>query len=244
MKILLLLLSMPILLFSSIGNVVAVKGSVIIKRHRVSIFVKDGSAIEKKDSIITKNRSRVQIILKDQTIVTIGENSNFSFDEYKFHTKNDSKLKMKLNYGFFRVITGKIGKIAPEHFKVQSKSATIGIRGTHFYGLVRNKIEKYGCIRGRISILTKEAKKINLIAGQMLTFGRNKVWEKGSIKQGSIEKQEHTLNKSITSTHTNIDQVQQNILIQEPHHKQPNHPSLPVPPLRPEHPVTGASGGS
>ena len=153
MKTYLLLFCIPALLLASIGNVSAVKGVAKIERNTKSIAIKYGSAIEERDKIVTQNKSKVQIILKDQTVVTIGENSKYSFDEYKFDTKANSKANMKLSHGFFRVVTGKIGKIAPERFKIQTKSATIGIRGTHFFGLVKRKYEEVGCIRGKISVL-------------------------------------------------------------------------------------------
>ena len=224
MKFLLLLFFIPALLFSSIGNVAAVTGKAKIERNTKNIVIKYGIAIEEKDKIVTQNNSKVQIMLKDNTIITIGENSKYSFTEYKFNTKADSKVKMKLDHGFFRVITGKIGKIAPERFKVQSKSATIGIRGTHFYGLVRKKVEEYGCIRGEISVLTKKMRKINLNTGEMVSL-KNGVWKRGIIGQGHMRQ----LNTSIGgSTSSVVNQTQQNTLIQGKHYT-PTPPPTPPP---------------
>jgi len=211
MKFLLLLFFLPALLFSSIGNVAAVTGKAKIERNTKSIVMKYGTAIEEKDKIVTQNNSKVQIILKDQTIVTIGENSKYSFTEYKFNTKADSKVKMKLDHGFFRVVTGKIGKIAPERFKVQSKSATIGIRGTHFFGLVQKAIEEYGCIGGSISLVTK-TKKFHLNAGRKAVY-KDGVWRVMPIGKEYGKRQQPPTKRSSPVA----DQVQQNILIQKSH---------------------------
>jgi len=264
MRIFLFLLLLPALLFASIGNVAAVKGSVVIQRHAKSIPAKYGTAIEEKDTIVTRNNSKIQIILKDETIVTIGKNSSYTFKAYRFHTKKDSEATMKLHHGFFRVITGKIGKIAPEHFKVEGKSATIGIRGTHFYGLVRSKVEEYGCIHGRISLLTRSAGKVSLVAGEMMTL-KNHLWKRGSIGKGRVKVDQKSSDTATdttdetaadraeqaslpetsfgsTSVPSGSDQVQQGVLMQESHH------TAPQPPPQPPHPhppyPTGAVGGS
>lgn len=220
MKHYLLLLFLPALLFAGIGNVAAVKGVAKIERNARSIAVKYGSAIEEKDKIITQNNSKVQIILKDQTIVTIGENSKYSFSEYKYNTKADSKVKMKLNHGFFRVITGKIGKLAPERFKVQSKSATIGIRGTHFFGLVQKKLEEYGCIGGKISVFTK-LQKFKLNAGQKVVF-QNGVWRMMPISKKYNKKLKNPVKNPAPAAGSG--QNQQNILI-----RGENVPPIPIP---------------
>jgi len=168
MRYLLLLLCIPGLLAASIGNIAALKGSVEIKRHNATLRAAYGTAIEEKDQIVTRAHSRVQIILKDRTVVTIGANSQYRFDTYRFNAA-ESRTEMHLDRGFFRIITGKLGKVAPKRFKVHTKSATIGIRGTHFFGLVQGKNENIGCIRGSISVLTG-GRRFTIPSGRMLSL--------------------------------------------------------------------------
>ena len=211
MRYLLLLLCISTMIFASIGNVAALKGVVKVKRDTGTINAKYGLAIEEKDVIFTKNNSKVQIILKDETIVTIGENSKYSFSEYAFDNKSNAKAKMKLDRGFFRVITGKIGKIAPERFKVETKSATIGIRGTNFFALVNKQKEEIGCISGKIFIMTNEMKRFSLPAGQMALLQSDKTWRKRAIPRGYRKKMNLTVKKSIAPA---AGQTQQNVLLQ------------------------------
>jgi len=226
MRYLLLLLSVSAMVFASIGNIAALKGVVKIKRNTKTITAKYGLAIEEKDVVLTRKNSRVQIILKDQTVVTIGGNSKYSFNEYRFNAKKDSKAKMKLDHGFFHVITGKIGKVAPERFKVQTKSATIGIRGTNFFASVRAKREEIGCIRGKISILTDRMQRFTLPAGHMASLQANRTWKSKPIPRAYKKKLEVPKAKKIPAPATS--QVQQNVLIQEESHSTPPPPTPPV----------------
>ena len=156
MRILFFLLSITALVYANIGNVGALKGSATVKRSSGTHDITNGMVLEVKDEISTSDKSRVQVILKDNTIVTIGPNSTFVFDAYKFGTKDDSELKMYVDRGFFRSVTGMIGKMAPERFKVKTASATIGIRGTDFSALLEEKKETITCHKGKLKVFVKD----------------------------------------------------------------------------------------
>ena len=168
------LMLIPMLLIANIGTVAGVKGTSTIHRYNKSIKAKNGTTIKLKDTINTQNNSKVQVIMKDKTIITIGENSEYSFDIYTYGGGKTPEVSMQLKRGFFRAITGKIAKIAPKRFHIKTRSATIGIRGTHFYGKVNGDEEKIGCIRGKVIVYTK-LKNYILIAGQSVTL-HNGLW--------------------------------------------------------------------
>ena len=149
MRVLFILLTLSALGWSNIGNIAAFKGDGKVVRDAKSLAIKNGMALEVQDKIVTSTQSRVQVILKDDTVVTIGPNTSFVFDKYSYDRKN-SEVAMRVNHGFFRSVTGKIGKLAPERFKVKTVSATIGIRGTDFSALVSDNQEIISCYRGKI----------------------------------------------------------------------------------------------
>ncbi|MCD6598220.1 MAG: FecR domain-containing protein [Bacteroidales bacterium] len=153
MRILFFLLTLTAFLWSDIGNIGAFKGTATVTRNSETLAIESGMALNVNDKVITATKSRVQVILKDNTVVTIGPETTFIFDAYKFAGKDDSEVKMHIDRGFFRAVTGKIGKLAPERFKVKTVSATIGIRGTDFSALVSEKNEIISCYKGSISIL-------------------------------------------------------------------------------------------
>ncbi len=167
MRIIFFLLTLTALVWSSIGNVGALKGSATIIRNSNTLDVKNGMVLEVKDKIITTGKSRVQVILKDNTVVTIGQNSTFIFDAYKFGSKDESEVKMHIDRGFFRSVTGKIGKLAPERFKVKTASSTIGIRGTDFSALVSEQKETISCYKGSVNVFIGNTSHI-INAGMMI----------------------------------------------------------------------------
>ena len=166
MKKLLLLLLITTHIFANIGNIMALKGEVKIKHANIEKIATSGMEIIEGDTIVTSTKSRAQVVLKDNTIVTIGSNSSFQFDKYFFDGTKKSLVKMRANRGFFRSVTGKIGKIAPERFTVETSSATIGIRGTDFSVEMKERMERFMCHRGKISIRIG-GRLIELVAGEM-----------------------------------------------------------------------------
>ena len=152
MKIVILMLIMSLTLWASIGNILALKGSADVKRTTGLVNVVMGMELQEGDEIVTSSKSRVQVMLKDETVVTIGASSSFTFEEFKFDGSKDSKVAMRANRGFFRSVTGKISKVAPERFKVRTASATIGIRGTDFSGNIFADREVFRCYKGAIFI--------------------------------------------------------------------------------------------
>jgi len=181
--------------FANIGNIMALKGSAEIHRINNHILVaKSGMNIEKGDKIVTQSKTRAQIILKDDTIITIGANSSFQFDKFLFDGTKKSTLSMHMNRGFFRSVTGKIGKIAPERFKVRTSSATIGIRGTDFSVRLQNTIERFRCYSGGIRItFGNTIRDIN--AGE--SFELNLKTLKGWAGQAGLDFKDHSSLKTV-----------------------------------------------
>jgi len=132
MKILFYLLLTTSVVFASIGKITSIKGTVLIERSNQQISAIIGSALEKNDKIITKNSSKALLLFNDKTSITMGKNSSLEVNDYVFDTnvKHKNKAKFKFAKGLFRTITGKIGKLNPDRFKIKVKSATIGIRGS------------------------------------------------------------------------------------------------------------------
>lgn len=172
MRILLLLL-ISLTLWANIGNIMAMKGSADIKRNSSLLHATNGMSLLKGDEVITANKSRVQVMLKDSTIITIGANSSFSFEEFVFDGSKASEVSMRANRGFFRSVTGQIGKVAPERFKVKTASATIGIRGTDFSGEIVGDREVFKCYEGAIFI-EFEGQINDIDAGMMMEILQNR----------------------------------------------------------------------
>ncbi len=149
-KILLLLFILANFLFASIGQITALVGDVKISRDSNTILAKLGEKLEKNDVINSSKGSKAQITMNDNTIITIGQNSTLNIFDYVYDESKpkDSKASFGFMKGSFKSITGKIGKINKDRFKLKTKSASIGIRGTTIIGNQQIII----CTDGAISV--------------------------------------------------------------------------------------------
>lgn len=138
-------------LFASVGKISAVNGDVSIVRAAKTIKAVAGAAIEEKDTLKSAKGSAAQLVFNDNTVITVGSATVFSVEEYMFNDK-EPKARFNVGEGSFKAITGKIGKIAPDKFKLETKTATIGIRGTHILGNFYGGVLTVACTKGAITV--------------------------------------------------------------------------------------------
>ena len=198
MRIVLLMLFFIGSLLANVAVVSAFSGSANILRNGKKIDINIGLKILKQDIITTGNNGKVQLLFKDDTIITIGKNAKFAIIEYIYDENKKNKSKALFNFmrGFFRTVTGVIGKINPEGFNIKAKTATIGIRGTRFDVFVSNRVIKTALFDGKIIFMVNNIKKF-LYPGQRLIYiigGEIKI-EQGTLKESKQMYERKTNNK-------------------------------------------------
>jgi hypothetical protein len=117
----------------SIGKAKTGKGVVTVVRNGQSIPLKVGDPLYQKDIIRTGTDSTVGIIFEDNTVLSLGPNSEIVIDEYIFAPeKGMLSMVARILKGTASYLSGIIGKQSPESVKFHTPDATIGIRGTQF----------------------------------------------------------------------------------------------------------------
>lgn len=118
-----------------IGRIAVLKGSASSlneagKRHELSV----GAAIYERDKIRTRMNSFAVIAFNDKTRITMSPNSIFKVQEQRFKPKEPAENNAFFSFirGGLRLVTGLIGKLNRESFRIGTPTATIGIRGTGF----------------------------------------------------------------------------------------------------------------
>lgn len=92
-----------------------------------------GSKIYFGDTILVKAKSNAQILLLDETALTVGEKSELTIDEFIYDPKTKiGKIVSNIKIGTVRIITGEISKKNPDNLEVNVTTGTIGARGTEF----------------------------------------------------------------------------------------------------------------
>ena len=102
----------------------------------------NGSKIFFGDTIISNQNSNAQILFLDQTILTLGEDTELTIDEFIYDpNSHDGSFVSNVKSGTVKFITGQISKKNPENLEVKFPSGTLGARGTEFVVLAENKNE-------------------------------------------------------------------------------------------------------
>ena len=92
-----------------------------------------GSKIFYGDTIIVKEKSNAQILLLDETALTVGEKSELTIDDFIYDPVTKvGKIISSIKLGTVRIITGEISKQNPDNLKVKVPTGSIGARGTEF----------------------------------------------------------------------------------------------------------------
>lgn len=92
-----------------------------------------GLALEEGDRLTTSDGSTAIVKLQDGTRMTVRPNSELIMQTFKYQEgASDNSMVMQLLRGGFRAVTGLITKGSADAARIQTSTATIGIRGTDF----------------------------------------------------------------------------------------------------------------
>src|SRR5262249_18027929 len=93
-----------------------------------------GAAIFADEKLTTGAKTRLEATFVDGTKVTIGEKASLTVDRFLYKPRSQGNVFVAAVTGPFRFISGKLDKTAASSARVETPFATIGIRGTDFWG--------------------------------------------------------------------------------------------------------------
>jgi hypothetical protein len=133
--------------------------------------------IDARTTIITGATGRVQFLLPDETVFTIGPNGNLTMDSFVFDPKtNSSAFIANIAKGVFRWVSA---KAAPHKLDRRLKVAvgTIGVRGTDFELVVLDDGSGYvKLFSGELVITpTDSSPEVIIKGGQQIRFTHDKL---------------------------------------------------------------------
>ncbi|MDX1318604.1 MAG: FecR family protein [Oceanospirillum sp.] len=118
-----------------VGHVDGVRGGVQLIRMGSVLAISADTLIQEGDQLQTEAGGRVRIRFRDNTRIVLAETTQFQVKRYRFNPeKEHSDARFKLISGAFRAVTGAIGQQENPTFEVETPVATMGIRGTDFWG--------------------------------------------------------------------------------------------------------------
>ena len=99
-----------------------------------------GSKIYFGDTIIVKEKSNAQVLLLEETVLTLGEDSEVVIDEFIYDPESkDGKIVSNILSGTVKIITGEISRKNPDNLEITMPTGTLGARGTEFVVVADSK---------------------------------------------------------------------------------------------------------
>ncbi|MFZ3119414.1 MAG: FecR domain-containing protein [Variovorax sp.] len=116
------------------GTIKSVRGDVqLLSASGTQRPAAPGDVLMPIDRVLTGADAAASIVLRDGTTMVVGPSSRLDVKEFHFDTTTqDGGLLVSLLRGSMRMVTGLIGKKQPDAVRVETQTATIGIRGTDF----------------------------------------------------------------------------------------------------------------
>ncbi|MGB3020491.1 MAG: FecR family protein, partial [Methyloceanibacter sp.] len=107
-----------------------------------------GTPVQMKDELRTGPEGRLQIIFRDNTVLTLGEKASIVIDRYVYDPDgNVGETILQATKGAFRFASGHIKELTDSKIAVSTPVADIGVRGTEFWG---------GALDGKYGVLLLE----------------------------------------------------------------------------------------
>ena len=119
---------------NDVGKAAYVSGDVYVVRGEERLPLVEGDGVLSADTVITGERGRVTLQMHDESKIHIGRLSRISLSDYTLKEKS-------LVSGAFNVLWGKVrffvAKLSDgSGFKVSTRTAVLGVRGTEFVVMV------------------------------------------------------------------------------------------------------------
>jgi hypothetical protein len=116
-----------------IAQVKTAAGAVDVERGGQTITVKPGDKLYEQDVLQTGADGSIGITFTDNSILSLGPNSEAALAQYSFDSSNFSGTMLTdLRKGTASMVSGDIARSSPSAMKVRTPTATLGVRGTSF----------------------------------------------------------------------------------------------------------------
>lgn len=117
-----------------IGAVNHAQGTTQARNDGSARDLKTGGGILYQDTLVTGDASRLNVMFADGSNLFLGDRSELIIDEMVYEPKQFGHGVLRLTSGVFRLISGQINKVPEGELTIITPQATIGVRGTDFWG--------------------------------------------------------------------------------------------------------------
>lgn len=112
----------------------SVEGEVLaVRANGSTLQLQPGDAVNPLEKIQTGPNGAASVRLRDGTVLVLGPRSQLDLKQFRFNTTtHEGNVMLSLLQGSMRMVSGLIAKKSPDAVRIDTPTATIGIRGTDF----------------------------------------------------------------------------------------------------------------
>lgn len=143
------------------GTVARLQGSALAIQDATPRILKVGAKILVGDVVSTGANSRLELKMIDDGIFTLGARTNFVVMEYAMQ-ENRQGAAVRLLEGAIGAVSGQIASLDNKNFRLETETATIGIRGTTFWGGRLEDDMEFALLDGKGIIVTNAAGSVEI----------------------------------------------------------------------------------
>ena len=118
----------------AIGAVSRIQGEASGTRGGATRALGLNASVFLNEVVSTGEAARLEVTFTDNTRLTLGEKAELTLDTYVFNPAAGSGTIKFGVVGAFRFLSGQVSKLASSDVSVTTPVATVGIRGTEFWG--------------------------------------------------------------------------------------------------------------
>lgn len=124
------------------GKAVVVVGHASVVNARGERALASGASLAVGDTIETRTDGYVYVTTVDHGFISVRPNSSLGIERYDYDANAPERtiIKLVLNRGVVREISGKGAQAAREHYRMNTPVAALGVRGTDFTVFTTNNI--------------------------------------------------------------------------------------------------------
>jgi hypothetical protein len=132
-----------------VGVVTKVMGAAQIGAATAAV----STPVQMGNRLRTGANARLQVTFHDNSTLTLGENADVVVDRYVFNpAKSSADVVLNASQGALRFAGGKIERMRQKNITVNTPSAALAVRGTHFWAGPIHR--KYGVmlLKGKVKV--------------------------------------------------------------------------------------------
>ncbi len=119
---------------AQIGSVTRLQGDAFWRAGQALEPLAEGAPVFENQKVGTGEAARLELTFDDGTKLTLGEHATMTLDTFVYDpAQGTGKMTLSVK-GAFRFVSGQVSKLQNREVAVVTPLATIGIRGTDFWG--------------------------------------------------------------------------------------------------------------